>query len=120
VAYQSGGRGLPEHEVRRLSRWATSGLRPDLTVLLDVDPREGLERTTGPGDRLESESLDFHTRVRATFRDLARHRRNAYLVVDAGAAADDVHRQVLDAVLAKLPDLPSTQTLSMPLAPVRR
>jgi dTMP kinase len=93
---------------------------PDLTVLLDVDPRQGLERSTGPGDRLEAESLEFHRRVRESFREIARHRRSAYVLVDATATPDAVHDQVLDAVAQKLPDLPTTQTLSMPLAPVRR
>lgn len=121
VAYQAGGRGLPEHEVRRLSRWATSGLLPDLTILLDVEPTAGLARTTGPGDRLEAETIQFHERVRVAFLDLARRRRSRYLVVDAGAAAEDVHAQVLEAVLKSLPDLTTSHvTMTMPLAQAPR
>jgi len=121
VAYQAGGRGLPEHEVRRLSRWATSGLVPDLTILLDVDPADGLARTTGPGDRLEAETLQFHQRVRATFLDLARHRRGRYLVVDARESADEVHTQVLAEVLRHLTDLPESHvTMTLPLTQAPR
>ena len=116
VAYQAGGRGLPEHEVRRLSRWATSGLVPDLTILLDVDPADGLARTTGPGDRLEAETLAFHRRVRATFLDLAQRRRGRYFLVDARASADEVHAQVLDEVLRILPNLAESRvTMTLPL-----
>jgi dTMP kinase len=121
VAYQAGGRGLPAHEVRRLSRWATSGLVPDLTILLDVDPADGLARTTGPGDRLEAETVQFHERVREAFLDLARRRRSRYLVVNAGETADDVHAQVLAAVLPLLDDLPTSHvTMTMPFAQVPR
>jgi len=121
VAYQAGGRGLPEHEVRRLSRWATSGLLPDLTMLLDVDPADGLARTTGPGDRLEAEAIQFHQRVRESFLDLARRRRSRYLVVNADASADQVHEQVLAAVLPLLDDLPTSQvTMTMPFAQTPR
>jgi dTMP kinase len=121
VAYQAAGRGLPEQEVRRLSRWATSGLVPDLTILLDVDPAAGLARTTGPGDRLEAETVEFHQRVRGAFLELARHRRGRYLIVDAGASADEVHAQVLEEVLRSLTDLAvSHVTMTLPLAETPR
>ena len=87
LAYQGAGRALSVEDIRRLSRWATSGLRPDLTVLLDVDPEVGLARarSTGGGpDRLERESIDFHQRVRRAFRALADAAPDHYLVVDAG------------------------------------
>jgi dTMP kinase len=121
VAYQAGGRGLPEHEVRRLSRWATNGLVADLTILLDLDPVLGLRRTTGPGDRLEDETLQFHQRVRAAFLDLARRGRARYLVIDAGAGEDEVHGRILAEVLGQLPDLPDSRvSMTMPLAQVPR
>ncbi len=93
LAYQGAGRSLSVDDVRRLSRWATSGLRPDLTVLLDVDPEVGLERalarSTGR-DRLERESLEFHHRVRRAFRSLAEAAPDRYLVVDAGRDPDGI------------------------------
>jgi dTMP kinase len=120
LAYQGGGRTLDQAEVRRLSRWATDGLAPDLTVLLDIDPEIGLRRSTGPGDRLESEALAFHQRVRAAFLDIARHGRDRYLVIDVtNAPADEVQGVLLDRVLSRLLDLPSTHSaLTIPLARV--
>lgn len=69
VAYQGYGRGLEVAFVEELNRRATAGLRPDLTVLLDLDPAEGLRRVAGRGaaDRLEREELGFHRRVRQGF-----------------------------------------------------
>jgi dTMP kinase len=104
LAYQGGGRGLDDHELRHLARWATGGLRPDLTVLLDLDPLVGLQRVTGPGDRLEAETLAFHQRVRAAFRQLARTGRNRYLVVDVSAHdIEAIHALVLARVEMLLP-----------------
>ena len=93
LAYQGAGRSLSVDDVRRLSRWATDGLKPDLTVLLDIDPEVGLERARSSSrqhDRLERESLDFHRRVRAAFRSLADANPDHYLVVDAGGSPDTV------------------------------
>ncbi|MDQ0795625.1 dTMP kinase [Streptomyces sp. B1I3] len=84
VAYQGAGRDLSPTEIARISRWATSGLVPHLTVLLDVDPETARERFTEAPDRLESEPAEFHTRVRSGFLTLAAADPSRYLVVDAG------------------------------------
>ncbi|WP_079159595.1 dTMP kinase [Streptomyces griseus] len=84
VAYQGAGRDLSPTEIARISRWATSGLVPHLTVLLDVDPGTARERFTEAPDRLESEPAEFHTRVRTGFLTLAAADPSRYLVVDAG------------------------------------
>jgi dTMP kinase len=106
LAYQGAGRTLPVDEVSWLSAWATGGLKPDLVVLLDIDPKAGLARVTGRGDgtdRLESESVDFHERVRYAFLDLAGADPNRYLVLDASRPADELATEVLDRVTATLP-----------------
>ena len=92
LAYQGAGRTIPMDDVRMLSRWATEGLQPDLTVLLDLPPEVGLARARGRAvaDRLESESLDFHQRVRQTFRALAEADPDRYLVVDARQTPDEI------------------------------
>lgn len=102
LAYQGGGRHLPAEEMRRLSTWATGELRPDLTVLLDIDPAVGLQRAgrAGAADRLERESLDFHRRVRAAFRSLAEANPGRYLVIDAEADSADVAATIRGAVTA--------------------
>jgi dTMP kinase len=97
LAYQAAGRGLDEEEVRRLARWATGGLLPDLTVLLDLDPRLGLQRVTGSPDRLESEDIEFHNRVATAFRTLAQRGRGRHLVIDVrDRDIESVHTEILE------------------------
>ncbi|MEU0120568.1 dTMP kinase [Streptomyces albidoflavus] len=90
VAYQGAGRDLAPTEIARISRWATGGLVPHLTVLLDVSPETARERFTEAPDRLESEPAAFHQRVRAGFLTLAAADQDRYLVVDAGQQPEDV------------------------------
>ncbi len=90
LAYQGAGRALGVDEVARLSQWATEGLKPDLVVLLDVDPLVGLSRAGETPDRIEAESLDFHERVRQGFLDLAGADHDRYLVIPADQPSDRV------------------------------
>lgn len=101
LAYQGAGRSLAVDEVATLSAWATGGLLPDLTVLLDLDPEQGLARFAG-ADRLEAEGLAFHRRVRRAFLDLAQRDADRYVVIDAAADADDVERRIAERVDALL------------------
>ena len=105
LAYQAGGRALPRGDVQRVSRWATEGLTPDLTVVLDLDPEEGLRRAASRGagtDRLEAEDLAFHDRVRAEFLALARRAPRRYLVVPADLPAGEIAAKVWERVEALL------------------
>ncbi len=104
LAYQGAGRTLDLADVAAISRWATQGLRPDLTVLLDLPPETGLARARGraEADRLESESIDFHRRVRDTFRALAAADPGRYLVLDATRGTDELAADVRDRVGALL------------------
>lgn len=108
LAYQGAGRQLPVEELERVSRWATRGLRPDLVLLLDLDPVIGLQRAgrrAGPGavaDRLEAESLHFHERVRRAFLSLAGHG-GRYAVIPAGVPAEEIAARVRQAVGPLLP-----------------
>jgi dTMP kinase len=98
LAYQGAGRTLPVQEISWLSSWATGGLKPDLVVLLDIDPSVGLGRVDARGqgaDRLESESRSFHDRVRYAFLDLAAADPKRYLVLDAGRPADEISDTVV-------------------------
>ncbi|MGW4705532.1 dTMP kinase, partial [Streptomyces sp. NPDC004285] len=102
VAYQGAGRDLSPTEIARISRWATDGLVPHLTVVLDVSPETARERFTEAPDRLESEPPAFHARVRAGFLALAAADPSRYLVVDAGQepeAVTTVVRHRLDRML---------------------
>ncbi len=89
VAYQGIGRDLGAEYVRDLSLWATRELVPDLTVVLDIDPQVGLSRVERP-DRLESEPIDYHRRVRQAFLDIARDDAQRYLVLDATDSKDTI------------------------------
>lgn len=85
MAYQAAGRDLDEEQVRALSAFATAGLVPDLTVLLDVPVEIGQQRVRdrGGANRLDAEQADFHRRVRRRFLDLAEAEPHRYLMVDA-------------------------------------
>jgi dTMP kinase len=93
IAYQAAGRDLDDAEVEGIARWATRGLQPHLTVVLDLEPQAGLTRFE-ERDRIEQESLDFHERVRAMFLRLAAARPERYLVVDARQPVEDIERRI--------------------------
>ena len=101
VAYQGAGRILDPDEVRDVSLWATEGLLPHLTVLLDLDPavgRERLEASRTRYDRLESAPDDFHERVRRAYLALAAAEPSRFLVLDATRAVDELQASIRDRV----------------------
>ena len=84
LAYQGHGRGLDIETARRVNAIATAGLVPELVILLDLDPEQGLSRKAGtPPDRFERERADFHQRVRQGFLELAQEEPQRWLVLDA-------------------------------------
>jgi dTMP kinase len=111
LAYQGAGRCLPLGDVTRINRWATDGLTPDLTILLDLPPAAGLNRRARSADRLEAEPADFHNRVRVGFRQLADAEPGRYLVLDATQPPDAISREIQQRVRELLPDPvpPSTE-----------
>lgn len=119
LAYQGAGRELEVDELREVNRWATQNLVPDLTVLLDVRPEDGLGRLGGPADRIESESVDFHERVRREFRSLAEAEPDRYLVLDASEPLEKVTRQIQKRVRSLLPDpVPSSSEAVTGMIPI--
>ena len=103
IAYQGAGRDLAADDVARINRWATDGLVPDLTVLLDVSPSSARERFSEAPDRMESEPEDFHLRVRSAFLALAAADPARYLIVDAGQPAHAVTTAVRHRLDRELP-----------------
>lgn len=104
LAYQGAGRSLALDEVRRINEWATEGLWPQLTVLLDLDPSIAAERRAEAGktdDRLERETLEFHERVREEYRALAAAEPGRFLVLNAAGDRADLH----DAIIARVAPL---------------
>ncbi len=94
LAYQGAGRSIDLEGLEFVARWATSHLRPHLTVLLDINPAQGLSRFETP-DRIEAEPLEFHQRVRQGFLDLAAADPEHYLVVDADDDQDSIHEAIV-------------------------
>lgn len=104
LAYQGAGRALDPEDVSKVNAWATGGLVPHLTVLIDTPPEVGLTRLGGAADRIESEPLEFHERVRKEFRALAAKAPERYLVVDGTQPQDAITRAIQDRVREILPD----------------
>jgi dTMP kinase len=104
LAYQGAGRDLPVEEIARINWWATGGRVPDLTILLDMDPMAGLQRRARSADRLEAEPAEFHQRVRAGFRALAKAEPDRYLVLDADRPADEITHEIQNRIRGMLPD----------------
>ncbi len=101
MAYQGHARGMSLDRLRELNDFATGGLEPDLTLLFDLDPEIGLARLTNK-DRLDSESLEFHQKVREGF--LAERNRDPerFVMIRADLPAEDVVRLCLEAIRSRL------------------
>ncbi|MFW5453555.1 dTMP kinase [Thioalkalivibrio sulfidiphilus] len=99
-AYQGGGRGLDPARIAVLEDWVQGPVRPDLTLLLDVDVRTGLARARGRGeaDRFEQEAVDFFERVRQCYLERARAEPARYRVINAGQSLEAVTRDLQAAV----------------------
>jgi dTMP kinase len=99
-AYQGGGRGLDTTRIAVLEDWVQGPVRPDLTLLLDVDVHTGLARARGRGeaDRFEQEAVEFFQRVRNAYLELARREPGRYRVIDAGQSMEAVTRDLQAAV----------------------
>jgi len=94
IAYQGAARDLGIDEVRELNVWATGGLLPALTVLVDLPAEVGRARRRGVHDRLESEADTFHSAVREHFLTLAHTDPDRYLIVDGELPAEQIHKLV--------------------------
>lgn len=93
IAYQSGARGLDEQTVRSLCTIAASGLEPDLTLYLDLDPRIAFERVKKMGkhkDQIEAEDLSFHDKIRKTFHEIGKREPRRFFLIDARQPAESV------------------------------
>ena len=109
LAYQIGGRRLPEDLVRYLVMVSSHGLLPDLTILLDVSPKIGLERAAvkGEADRFEQENLDFHKRVREMYLKIAMENPARFMVINADRKGiEDIQQEIRKKVVNYLDSTP--------------
>ena len=109
VAYQGGGRGFEPKLIRDIVQLATGGLMPDLTLLFDLSVAESAVRTrrrvaSKNTDRLDSEDVEFHTRVRNTYLEIAKAAPERFRVIDARGAVQQTHQMVMDIVMPFLKD----------------
>jgi dTMP kinase len=104
IAYQGYGHQQELEQVRALVKYATGGLVPDLTVLLDVDVEEGLRRKKKDNEwnRLDAYTVEFHQRVRAGYLEMVKAEPDRWVVVDAGRKWDDVQEELRVVVLGRL------------------
>jgi len=105
MAYQGYGRGIDLGLIEKLDSMVTGNTRPDLTLLLDLEVKEGLRRNRDASkvDRLELEDHEFHERVREGFLRISRMEPRRVAVIDASQGVDKVHRAIMTAVRERLP-----------------
>lgn len=104
IAYQGYGHQQDLEQVRALVKYATGGLTPDLTILLDVDIEEGLKRKKKDNEwnRLDAYTVDFHQRVRAGYLEMVKQEQNRWMVVDAGSEWNKVQEELRKVIEKKL------------------
>ena len=104
LAYQGFGHGNDLTQIRNLISFATGGLKPDLTILLDIDVEVGLRRRARGGEwnRLDAYNLEFHQRVRQGYHQLAQAEPERWVVIDAGQPPERVQADVRQVVMERL------------------
>lgn len=107
-AYQGAGRGFPEEKVLEAIDLATDGLKPDLTIFLDIPVETATKRmatreaSSNVKNRMDEESAAFYARVREAYLGIARREPERFAVIEATGSADDIHEKVVDRVRAVL------------------
>ncbi|MEJ2554438.1 MAG: dTMP kinase, partial [Gammaproteobacteria bacterium] len=111
LAYQGYGRGLDLEMLRAITAFATGGLKPDLTLYLDIAPEEGLQRRQANEEewnRLDAEALDFHQRVRDGYMALIAQEPERWAVIDAARSVKEVQEEIRVQVEVRLNQARST------------
>ena len=105
IAYQGGARGFKEKLVRSLCSFACDAIQPRLTLYLDLDPKIGFARaqaTRSGKDRIESETLKFHQKIRKAFHRIAKKDPNRLILIDASGSPEHVFTQAMEKIDAFL------------------
>ncbi len=103
-AYQGGGRGIDSTRIQALESWVQQGLKPDLTLLFDLDVETGLRRagSRSEADRFEQEEISFFERIRACYLQRAEDEPERFRIVDAGQSFEHVKQQIEDILKEQL------------------
>ena len=106
LAYQGGARGLGIDNILNVNNFATEGTFPDLTLLFDLQPEVGLARIAANSNRevnrLDLEKLEFHTKVRNTFLELAKRYPERFVIIDASQSREEVAKKTLEVMLSRI------------------
>ncbi len=105
MAYQGYGRQLDLDALGTITHFATGGLKPDLTILFDIDVEEGLSRRSIGGvemNRMDLQEIAFYKRVRNGYMELVKQEPERWVIVDAGRPLDEIQNNVRRSVKAKL------------------
>ena len=106
LAYQGGARGLGIDNILNVNNFATEGTFPDLTLLFDLQPELGLARIAANANRevnrLDLEKIEFHTKVRNTFLELAKRYPERFVVIDASQSKEQVAKKTLEVMLSRI------------------
>ncbi len=104
LAYQGYGHRVDLEQLKTLIRFATGGLKPHLTLLLDIDVQEGLRRKTlgGEWNRLDAYDLEFHQRVRQGYFQMVREEPDRWVVIDAAQSPDRVQSDLRETILKRI------------------
>ena len=99
LAYQGGGRNLDIEWLIELNNYATFTLLPDITFFVDIRSDEALRRLDSNKDRIEGEGIEFQTRVRKTYHELAERFNDRYVILDGYSEIGDIHQKVLNEMI---------------------
>ncbi len=102
VAYQGAGNGVDTKTIENIGLFATEGLKPDLTLLFDIDVSKGLSRTNAQKDRIEQRTIEYHERVRLGYLEIAKREPKRVKVIKVDAPAPEIFKRVqvlIDAIL---------------------
>ena len=106
LAYQGGARGLGIDNILNVNNFATEGTFTDLTLLFDLKPEIGLARIDANSNRevnrLDLEKLEFHTKVRDTFLELAKRYPERFVIIDASQSREEVAKKTLEVMLSRI------------------
>lgn len=98
VAYQGYGRGLDLDKIHLLNNYATSGLKPDLTIVFDVDVETSMQRVGKEKDRMESAGVEFFNKVRNGYLEISKQEPNRVKVINSSDTIENIHKQVVELV----------------------
>ncbi len=108
MAYQGYARGLGRERVQAVHDACMEGFSPDMTILFDIDPVLAIKRVETRGEalsRFDSESMDFHNRLRNAFLQIAQDNQERYFILDASASRDAIEARLLYAIVQRYPEL---------------